>query len=299
MTWKLHIKGFRDYLKIERGMSAHSVSAYLRDVGKLEEYAEIAGWKVLPSHIEPIHIQQLMAYLTEMGIAGRSVARVLSGLKAFFKYLVFEDIRTTDPAELIEPPVVSHKLPEVLSIIEIDKIFAEIDMSRPDGARNRAMFEVLYSCGLRVSELISLKISDLFLDIGFVKVFGKGSKERFVPIGRSAIKFLEMYLQHTRPNLPTKPEFADMIFISRLGKPLSRQMVFMNIQDLALKANIHKTISPHTFRHSFATHLLEGGADLRAIQQMLGHESITTTEIYTHLDSEYLRQTLIDYHPRS
>ncbi len=299
MSWKLHTKGFKDYLKIERGMSAHSVEAYLHDVSKLEQYALMADWKVLPTEIEAIHIQQLMAYLAEMGIAGRSISRIISGVKAFFKYLVFENIRTTDPAELIEPPIMSQKLPEVLSIVEIDKILAEIDMSKPDGMRNRAMLEVLYSCGLRVSELINLKISYLYLEIGFIKVFGKGSKERFVPIGRSAIKHLEFYLKHTRPDLPTKADYADMVFISRLGKTLSRQMVFMNIQDLALKANIHKTISPHTFRHSFATHLLEGGADLRAIQQMLGHESISTTELYTHMDSEYLRQTIIDYHPRS
>jgi len=299
MSWHLYTKGFHDYLKIERGMSLNSVMAYMRDVGKLEEYASIAGWKTLPTAIEPIHIQQMMAYLTEIGIAGKSIARVLSGIKAFFKYLCLENLRTTDPAELLEPPTMSYKLPEVLSIVEVEAIVSQTDMSRLDGARNRAMLEVLYSCGLRVSELIGMKISNLYLDIGFVKVLGKGSKERFVPIGKSASKFLTMYLEHTRPELPAKPESGNIVFISRLGKSLSRQMVFLNIQALALKANIKKTISPHTFRHTFATHLLEGGADLRAIQQMLGHESIATTEIYTHMDNEYLRQTLIDFHPRS
>ena len=299
MNWQLYIKGFKDYLKIERGMSANSVAAYIRDVGKLEAYTAMAGWKILPTAIEAIHIQQLMAYLTEIGIVGKSISRILSGIKSFFKYLCLENIRTTDPAELLEPPTISYKLPEVLSTIEVDALLSQNDMSKLDGARNRAMHEILYSCGLRVTELISLKISNLYVDIGFIKVVGKGSKERFVPIGKSAIKFLQMYLEHTRPALPAKPESADVVFISRLGKALSRQMVFMNIQVLAMKANIKKTISPHTFRHTFATHLLEGGADLRAIQQMLGHESITTTEIYTHMDSEYLRQTLIDFHPRS
>lgn len=299
MNWQLATKGFKDYLKLERGMAYHTIEAYLRDVGKLEAYMLIAGYRLSPKDVQAIHIQQMMAYLAEMGITGRSVSRVLSGIKAFFAYLCYENIRETDPAELLEPPASSFKLPEVMSVLEIDQILAEIDMSRPDGARNRAMFEVLYSCGLRVSELIELKVSNLYLDIGFVKVMGKGRKERFVPIGSSAIKYLQLYLTHTRPDFPIKPDHADKVFISRLGKSLSRQMVFMNLQDLVAKANLQKNISPHTFRHSFATHLLEGGADLRAVQQMLGHESITTTQIYTHLDNEFLRQTLIDFHPRS
>jgi integrase/recombinase XerD len=297
--WSLYLQSYKNYLRIERSLSENSIEAYLRDVQKLVEFNEISGKSLYPKEILTVHITDLLAYLPELGVAEASQARILSGIKGFFKYLLFENVIPANPAELIEAPRLSKKLPEVLSLAEIDLLFAQIDLSEAHGGRNRAMLEMLYSCGVRVSELIALKLSNLFLEIGFVKVMGKGSKERFVPVGRDARHYLEIYLAHVRPEYPVKPKQEDFVFLNRRGSSLSRVMVFYIIKELVAKAGIQKSISPHTFRHSFATHLVEGGADLRAIQQMLGHESITTTEIYTHLDRDYLRQTIIDFHPRS
>jgi integrase/recombinase XerD len=299
MSWQLYITQFKNYIKLERSLAENSIEAYLRDLKKLVEYLEIAQLKLNPSEIATQHLLDFLHYLNDLGIAETSQARMLSGVKGFFKFLILEDLLTTDPSELIESPRLGRKLPDVLSFPEIEKMLAVLDLSRADGARNRAMLEVLYASGLRVTELISLKISNLYLDIGFLKILGKGSKERFVPVGRDAIKYLKIYLEHIRPEYPIKPKQEDFVFLNRRGSRISRIMVFMIIKDVANLAGIQKNVSPHTFRHSFATHLIEGGADLRAVQEMLGHESITTTEVYTHLDRDYLRQTILDFHPRS
>ena len=299
MDWKIHITHFKNYLKIERGLAENSIEAYIRDISKLEEYLEIAGRETSALEIEIDHISSFLRYLGELGVAEASQARILSGVKAFFKFLLLEGLVQKDPSHLIESPKLSKKLPDVLNLDELERIFSVIDMSRADGTRNRAMLEILYSCGLRVSELIHLLLSNLYLDIGFLKIVGKGNKERFVPIGRDATKFLKVYLEHIRPEYPIKEKHEDYVFLNRRGSRISRIMVFMIVKDLAAQAGIKKKVSPHTFRHSFATHLIEGGADLRAVQDMLGHESITTTEIYTHLDKDYLRQTIVDFHPRS
>ncbi|MCU0445932.1 MAG: site-specific tyrosine recombinase XerD [Microscillaceae bacterium] len=299
MSWQLYITQFKNYIKLERSLAENSIEAYLRDIKKLLEYLEIAQLKIAPTELTTQHILDFLHYLNDLGIAETSQARMLSGLKGFFKFLLLEDILQTDPVELIESPRLGKKLPDVLSFPEVEKMLAVLDLSRSDGARNRAMLEVLYSSGLRVTELISLKISNLYLDIGFLKILGKGSKERFVPIGRDATKYLKIYLEHIRPDYPIKAKQEDFVFLNRRGSRISRIMVFMIVKDTANLAGIQKNVSPHTFRHSFATHLIEGGADLRAVQEMLGHESITTTEIYTHLDRDYLRQTIMDFHPRS
>ena len=299
MDWNIYLKQFRHYLKIERGLSAHSIEAYLRDVHKLLEFFTLHQLSLSPQKVEINHITDCLKYLNELGIAETSQARILSGIKAFFKFLSLEEVIPIDPTALVESPRLGKKIPDVLSVAEIDKILAVIDLSRPDMARNRAMLEVLYSCGLRVSELTHLKISHLYLGISFIKIIGKGNKERFVPIGEDAIKYLRIYLEEIRPDIPIKDKHEDYVFLNRRGSRISRVMVFMIVKDLTLKAGINKKVSPHTFRHSFATHLVEGGADLRAVQEMLGHESIATTEIYAHIDKEYLRQTLLDFHPRS
>ncbi|MDX2305842.1 MAG: site-specific tyrosine recombinase XerD [Microscillaceae bacterium] len=299
MNWKTYTTLFKNFLKIERGLAENSIEAYLRDVSKLEEFLLMTGQEIPPTEVESTHINRFLGYLGELGVAEASQARILSGIKSFFKFLLFEDIIRKDPAHLVESPRLSKKLPDVLHLTEIEQLFSMIDMSRADGTRNRAMLEILYSCGMRVSELIHLLMSNLYLDIGFLKILGKGNKERFVPIGRDAIKYLRLYLEHIRPEYPIKDRHEDYVFLNRRGSRISRIMVFMIVKDLAAQAGIQKNISPHTFRHSFATHLIEGGADLRAVQDMLGHESITTTEIYTHLDKDYLRQTIIDFHPRS
>ena len=299
MDWRLHIDHFKNYLKIERGLADNSIEAYLRDIHKLCEYLDLTQTKVSPLAIEMNHISSFLRYLGELGVAEASQARILSGVKAFFKFLLLEGVMQKDPSHLIESPRLSKKLPDVLNLSEIEQIFSVIDMSRADGTRNRAMLEILYSCGLRVSELIHLLLSNLYLDIGFLKITGKGNKERFVPIGRDATKYLKVYLEHIRPEYPVKEKQEDFVFLNRRGSRISRIMVFMIVKDLAAQTGIKKKVSPHTFRHSFATHLIEGGADLRAVQDMLGHESITTTEIYTHLDKDYLRQTIVDFHPRS
>ncbi len=299
MNWDLHFKGFKNYLRLERGLSDNSWQAYLRDVRKLLEYLELRGLSLNPQEVEVAHLSDFLRYLSDLGVAEASQARILSGLKGFFKYLLVEEIILDSPVALIESPRLSRKLPDVLSLEEIEKMLSVIDLSRADGTRNRAMLEILYSSGLRVSELISLKISDLYLNIDFLKILGKGNKERFVPVGQDAKKHLQLYLEYVRCHVPIKAGQEDYIFLNRRGSALSRVMVFMIVKELTALAGIKKNVSPHTFRHSFATHLIEGGADLRAVQAMLGHESITTTEIYTHLDRDYLRQTMRDYHPRS
>jgi integrase/recombinase XerD len=299
MNWPQALDGFHDFLRLERSMSPNTTEAYLRDAGRLHEFLSIRTWAVDgPASATAEHIQQFLAYLSELAVAPATQSRMLSGIKAFFRFMLLQDALTQDPTLLIEAPQQHRKLPQVLSLHEIDAMMLQIDHSLPEGMRNRAMLEILYSSGVRVSELTSLKISDLFLDIGFVKVRGKGDKERFVPVGRSAIHHLQQYLSHTRSTFSPTKTAENIVFINRRGGQLSRVMVFIIVKELAEKAGIDKNVSPHTFRHSFATHLVEGGADLRAIQEMLGHESITTTEIYTHLDMRYLRQTIDQFHPR-
>jgi integrase/recombinase XerD len=296
--WNSTLKGFKSYIRLERSLSNNTVEAYLRDVEKLYQYTESIGSKS-PDKIETDDLKQFINWINELGMLPPTQSRVLSGIKAFYKYLIIENIITKDPAFLLESPKLQRKLPDTLSIIDINKLMAAIDHSKAEGMRNKAMLEVLYGCGLRVSELINLKISNLYLNIEFIKVTGKGDKERLVPIGAEAIKYLNIYLKQERVHLNIKPGKEDYVFLNRRGTPLSRVMIFIIIKDLAEKINLKKSISPHTFRHSFATHLIEGGADLRAVQEMLGHESITTTEIYTHLDRDYLRNTIIQFHPRS
>lgn len=297
MDWRSAIKGFQAYLKLEKGLSANSIEAYSRDIEKLEQYAEPLSLK--PDSIALSDLRQFIAWVNELGMLPSSQARVLSGVKSFYKYLLIEDIIKNDPAELLESPKKQRKLPVTLSYQDIEKLIAAIDLSKPEGPRNKAIIEVLYSCGLRVSELTELKLSNLYLDIEFIKVFGKGSKERLVPIGSEAINALKIWIEQVRVHIPIKKGEEDIVFLNRRGSGLSRVYVFMLIKQLAELAGIKKTISPHTLRHSFATHLVEGGADLRAVQEMLGHESITTTEIYTHLDREYLKEVITSYHPRN
>ena len=298
MNWDSAIKGFSSFLRLERALSGNTVEAYIRDVEKLQQYALAVNNKT-PAEISTEDLKKFLKWINELGMPASTQARVLSGIKGFFKFLLFDGLRQDDPAVLIESPRMTRKLPDTLSIYDIQNLIAAIDLSKPDGMRNKTIIEVLYGCGLRVSELTNLKISNLFLDIEFIKVTGKGDKERLVPIGSEAIKYLKIYLEEIRVHSPLKPGKEDFVFLNRFGSPLSRVMIFMIIKDLAKKIGLNKKISPHTFRHSFATHLIEGGADLRAVQEMLGHESITTTEIYTHLDRDYLRDVIIQYHPRS
>jgi integrase/recombinase XerD len=299
VNWELHVKHFRNYLKLERSLSENTLEAYERDVIKLAQYLEMTGKKVSPLTLTPNNLRDFVEYLNELGASPFSQARILSGIKSFFKYLLFEDLIKSDPTALIDGPKLGRKLPDTLDLHEIEKLLAAIDLSKPEGVRNRAMLEVLYSSGLRVSELVNLKIPNIYFDIGFLRVIGKGNKERLVPIGREAIKYLRMYLEEIRAQVPVQNGFEAFAFLNRRGKNLTRVMVFTIIKNLALVIGLKKIISPHTFRHSFATHLLEGGADLRAVQEMLGHESITTTEIYTHLDRDYLKQVIREFHPRS
>ena len=297
MDWRSAIKGFQAYLKLEKGLSENSIEAYSRDIEKLQQYADTENLK--PETITLSKLRQFIIWVNELGMLPSSQARVLSGVKSFYKYLLIEDLIKSDPAELLESPKKQRKLPVTLSYLDIEKLISVIDLSKPEGPRNKAIIEVLYSCGLRVSELTELKLSNLYLDIEFVKVLGKGSKERLVPIGGEAITALKIWIEQLRVHIPIKKGEEDMVFLNRRGSRLSRVYVFMLIKQLAEAAGIKKTISPHTLRHSFATHLVEGGADLRAVQEMLGHESITTTEIYTHLDREYLKTIITEYHPRS
>lgn len=297
--WDLHIKHFGHYLKLERSLSENSIEAYLHDVVKLKQFMEMTHPKISPLSVGSKHLQGFLEYINELGMSAYSQARILSGIKGFYKYLIFEELIEKDPTELIEGPKIGRKLPDTLSYPEIEKLFDAIDLSRPEGGRNRAMLEVLYSSGLRVSELVELKLNNIYFDVGFLRVIGKGNKERLVPIGRDALKYLKIYIEEIRVHIPVQKGSEAHVFLNKRGKGLSRVTVFTVIKELAKKIGLNKTISPHTFRHSFATHLIEGGADLRAVQEMLGHESITTTEIYTHLDRDYLRQVIKEFHPRS
>ncbi len=295
--WDSYKKGFRAWLQLEKSLSDNSVAAYGRDIEKLTDYLQISGSLKSPDKIKLKDLQQFLKWIGDLGMTPASQARIISGIKSFYKYCLLENISDSDPTTLLEAPRLKKALPDTLSYEEIENLLAEIDMSKPEGGRNKALLEVLYGCGLRVSEAVDLRISQLYLDVGFVRVIGKGNKERLVPIGRSASKYLRVYLYDIRVHVPVKPGNEDIVFLNRRGTKLSRVMIFLIIKELARKAGISKNIFPHTFRHSFATHLVEGGADLRAVQEMLGHESITTTEIYTHLDKEFLRQTLEKYHP--
>ncbi|MCF2504279.1 site-specific tyrosine recombinase XerD [Dyadobacter sp. CY107] len=296
--WQSYIKHFKNYLRLERSLSGNSVEAYVRDVEKLEEYLELAKIELPPAKINEEHLSAFLKYLSELGLAAHSQARMLSGIKAFFKYLLLENEITEDPTELLESPRLPRKLPDVLSYEEIETMLSAIDHSTPEGTRNRAIIEVLYSSGLRVSELTGLQLTHCYFDIGFLRILGKGDKVRLVPIGKEAIKYTQIYLDHVRNEIAPAKDAEDIVFLNRRGGQLSRVMIFIMIKDIVDKAGIHKNVSPHTFRHSFATHLIEGGASLRAVQEMLGHESITTTEIYTHLDRDYLRQVITEFHPR-
>ena len=297
MIWDRTLKDYQHYLKIERGLSLNSISSYSNDINRLIRYIKNNEIDKSPFNIENDDIQQFI-YQSSKEINARSQARLISGLRNFFDYLIFEDYRTENPTDLIEAPKIGRKLPDTLSEKDIDKIISQIDLSSPEGERNRVMLETLYSCGLRVSEMIQLKISDLFFEEGFIRVNGKGDKQRFVPINGYTIKLIDQYKNESRANIKVQKSFEDTLFLNRRGKQISRNMIFMILKDLVKKAGIHKKVSPHTLRHSFATHLLENGADLRSIQQMLGHESITTTEIYMHLDRSFLKTVVEKYHPR-
>ncbi|MBX5439329.1 MAG: site-specific tyrosine recombinase XerD [Thermoflavifilum sp.] len=297
MIWEAYIQGFVAYLRLEKDLSPHSIDAYRHDVRLLAQYLESVGRAIAPDAVQLSDLQGFVRSLTEMGIAASSQARMISGLRMFFQYLLVEEVIAENPATLLELPKIRRKLPDVLTVAEIDRIIAAIDLSKPEGMRNKAMLETLYSCGLRVSELISLRISDLFPEVGFIRVIGKGNKQRLVPIGELALKYIRIYREQVRVHIQPQAGYRDILFLNRRGQPLTRVMVFYIIKSLARAAGIQKNISPHTFRHSFATHLLEGGADLNAVKEMLGHESITTTEIYTHIDTGYLRDTLDRYHP--
>ncbi|WP_339889952.1 site-specific tyrosine recombinase [uncultured Flavobacterium sp.] len=296
-NWKSYIKEYQNYLKLERGLSINTIQNYTFDIEKLVLFLETNSITQNPINITEETIQQFIYHISSL-VNARSQARAISGLKSFFTYILFEDYRKDNPLELIEVPKTGRKLPDTLSTIEIDQLIAAIDLSTPEGERNRAILETLYSCGLRVSELTNLKISDLFFDEGFIKVTGKGNKQRFVPVGKTTEKYILLYKEQIRSHLNIQKGYEDTLFLNRRGKQLTRAMIFTIIKDLALKINLKKTISPHTFRHSFATHLLENGADLRSIQLMLGHESITTTEVYMHLDRKYLAKVLTQFHPR-
>lgn len=297
MSWESSIKGFKSYLQIERSLSDNSVQAYIHDIKKFANYA--IPLKLNELKIQRENISDFLAELKDDGIAARSQARIISGIKAFYKYLIIEDYIKHDPTELIESPKVGFKLPDTLSLIEIDKLISAVDLSNKQGERNRAILETLYSCGLRVSELTNLKLSNIYFNEGYLKVIGKGDKERLAPIGGRALKYLTTYINEVRNHQTIKKGQEDFVFLNNRGAGLTRVMIFLIIQKLAAEIGLKKKISPHTFRHSFATHLIEGGADLRAVQEMLGHESITTTEIYTHLDKDYLRSNIIQFHPRS
>ncbi len=297
MNWKTALTEFTQYLRLERSLSDNSISAYRNDVVKLSQFAE--SLRLSPGDLSSTHIQDFLHWIHGFGLSSYSQARILSGIKAFYAFLALEYDLLPNPTELIQSPKLGRKIPDVLNIHEIDTLIGAIDLSTPEGMRNRAMLEVLYGCGLRVSELVSLRISHLHLDVGFIKVSGKGNKERLVPIGAEASKYLRLYISDVRCHVPIQAGQADFAFLNRRGRPLSRVMVFLVIKGLATRIGLTKSISPHTFRHSFATHLIEGGADLRAVQDMLGHESITTTEIYTHVDRDYLKSVITQYHPRS
>ena len=298
MSWNLYIKQFKNYLKLERALASNSIDAYARDVTKLMEFLNMNKKIQDPIQVLPVDLLDFIKFINELGLSPYSQARIVSGIKGFYKYLTYENLISVDPSELIQLPKLGRRLPDTLSIHEIDQLFEAIDMSKASGPRDRALAETIYSAGLRVSELVNLKISNIYEDVGFLRILGKGNKERLTPIGKSALKFIKSYQHEVRNHMQIKSGHEDYLFLNRLGSKISRVSVFNLIKNLALRAGINKKISPHTFRHSYATHLIEGGADLRAVQEMLGHESITTTEIYTHLDRDYLKQIIKEFHPR-
>jgi len=295
--WHKERSDFRDYLQLEKSLSLHSIAAYSSDIEKLVQYLQVYSIQKTPSEIELKDLQEFVKWIGGLNMTASSQARIISGLKAFYKFCLLENITKTDPTVLLSSPKLKRTLPDTLSFEEIESIISQIDLSKPEGVRNKAILETMYSCGLRVSELVNLKLSNLYLDVGFIRVTGKGDKERLIPIGEAAIKHITIYREHTRLHIGIKKGEEDILFLNRRGRRMTRVMIFIFIKALAQQAGITKNISPHTFRHSFATHLVEGGADLRAVQEMLGHESITTTEIYTHLDRDYLRDTLQRFHP--
>lgn len=297
MSWASYKKGFKAFLQLEKSLSEHSIEAYLRDIDKLTNYLQTQGASISPSEVTLEHLQAFIRCIGDMEMAPTSQARILSGIKSFFKYCLLEQICTVNPTTLLPSPKTRRKLPDVLSFEEIEQLISFIDVSKPEGGRNRAILETMYSSGLRVTELIQLKISCLYLDLGYIRVIGKGNKERLIPVGGDAIKYIKIYKDAIRVHQTVAKNYEDILFLNNRGKGLSRVMIFYIIKDLLLKSGIKKSISPHSFRHSFATHLVEGGADLRAVQEMLGHESITTTEIYTHMNREFLRDTLDRFHP--
>ena len=295
--WDSYKKGYKAWLQLEKSLSDHSVSAYLSDIEKLTQFLQSAELKLSPAEVTLKHLQKFTGFINELGMSATSQARIISGIRSFYDYCVTENVVDNDPTLLLEAPKTRRKLPDTLSVDEVEKIISSIDLSTPEGVRNKAILETMYSCGLRVSELVNLKISQFYPDLGFIRVTGKGDKERLIPIGNTAIKHIKIYLKTVRSHVPILAGQEDNLFLNRRGSKLSRVMIFLLLKDLVKKAGITKVISPHTLRHSFATHLVEGGADLRAVQEMLGHESITTTEIYTHLDRDYLRATLQQFHP--
>ncbi len=300
MNWDIYKNGFLSYLMLERSLSKNSIAAYEDDVNKLIRWVEITGSKINVEQIQYNDLEKFVHWLNELGLGDKSQARIISGIKSFYKYLLLEDIITDDPSELLEGPKLRRKMPDVLSVDEIDSILNSVDLSHPQGQRNRAILETLYACGIRVTELVNLKLSNYYPDLGLIKVIGKNDKERIIPIGESAIKYIDIYVDSVRRLMKTiHPDHEDFVFLNRRGKQLTRVMIFLMIKQAVNDAGIDKSISPHSFRHSFATHLMEGGADLKAVQDMLGHESITTTEIYTHLDTQYLRDAIMKFHPRN
>ena len=295
--WEPYKKGYKAWLQLERSLSGNSIEAYLRDVDKFTSFLQATGSPKAPDTVVLKDLQHFLGWIAGMELNAATQSRILSGIRSFYKYCLIEQIVKVDPTILLESPKLKRTLPDILSFDEIEAIIGCIDLSKPEGGRNKSILETMYSCGLRVSEVVNLRISCLYLDVGYIRVLGKGDKERLVPIGEAAIKYIRIYLQDIRVHVPPKPGSEDILFLNRRGSKLTRVMIFLLLKDLVRLAGITKRISPHTFRHSFATHLVEGGADLRAVQEMLGHESITTTEIYTHLDREYLRETLHRYHP--
>jgi integrase/recombinase XerD len=295
--WEPYKKGYKAWLQLEKSLAGNSVEAYLRDIEKLTDYLQASGKMLKPEELKLKDLEKFVQWIAQLGMTVSSQSRIISGLRSFYTYCSMEQIVTANPTILLETPKQKRLLPDTLSFEEIERIIAQIDLSKPEGGRNKAILETLYSCGLRVTELVNLRISCLFLDVGFVRVTGKGDKERLVPIGSEAIKYINIYRNDIRVHINIKPGQDDFLFLNRRGSKLTRVMIFLMLKELVAKAGISKSISPHTFRHSFATHLVEGGADLRAVQEMLGHESITSTEIYTHLDREYLRETLHQFHP--
>lgn len=299
MKWEESKKGYENYLKLEKSLSQNSISAYINDINKLVDFLADNKKRVSPEKVKLAHLKSFVEWLNERGVSPRTQARTISGIKSFFKYLLIEGKITSDPTALLESPKIGRKLPDILTMEEIDELIDAINLEKAEGQRNKAMLETLYSCGLRVSELVNLKLTNLFFDQGFIKVEGKADKERLVPVSNRAVDEINKYINGYRKNLKIHKDSENILFLNRRGKKLSRVMVFTIIKNLAQKVNLNKKISPHTFRHSFATHLINGGADLRAVQEMLGHESILTTEIYTHLDRDYLKDTIQQFHPRS